>query len=575
MAPLRRVAASEGGFTLVEILVALTILLIASVAFVPLFVYVAEASDANQARLVATNLAISQIEKIRALSYEKVGTKGGNPPGDIPHEQKETVGGREYIIRTDIWWVNDPSDDDASGNDPIPYDYKRVKVTVTAPGLFAGSVTTSLDIRTLVALEGEEEVFPGGNILAQAFRGWRPPDEDPDKDPDEQTVEGVRIDLLTGPSAPQTLWTDERGQALFAILYEGDYAVAADASAQGMMVRPLQEEQTVSVSEAMTTQATFEVERPCHLALKLRNKDTGAPISSGGEVILVSPFAGEIRRTFAADKNGVIEESLLGDIWPVGAGYPGYAYDLKVLADGYLPYHLQADPDRPWDGTFASPGETKTIAIDLVPATASVTVTSATTDAPVTGATVEIYVHTWVYDAETGSWTDSCSASPLQTALTEADGRASFHLPDNSPHEPLPELGQYTRYCVRVSAPGYLDFGPEHGAFWVSGGQQMTEAGAIDTYSVSLRPDFRRIRVRTEWSDGSPRDHVRILVTGPGGYRQEKKTGAEGTPGEAVFENLARGTYYVYRRSSGDWSDEKILNVQWGEYLVTYTYTRR
>lgn len=573
MAPLRRVAASEGGFTLVEILVALTLLLIASVAFVPLFVYVAEASDANQAQLVATNLANSVVEQIRALPYEDVGTVGGNPAGVIPHERTETVGGRTYTIRTDIWWVNDPSDD-AGGNDPIPYDYKRVRVTVTAPGLFAGSVTTSLDIRTLVSLEGEEEVFPGGNILAQAFRGWRttPGEEIP--------VEGVRIDLLTGPSTaqtllPQTLWTDERGQALFAILPEGDYAVAADASAQGMMVRPLQEEQTVSVSDAMTTQATFEVELPCHLALQLRNEDTGALISSGGQVILVSPFVGEIRRTFT---NGVIPDSLLGHIWPVGAGYPG-RYDLKVLADGYLPYHLQADPDRPWDGTFASPGETKTITIDLVPATASVTVTSATTDAPVTGATVDIYVHTWVYHAETGSWTDSCSGSPLQTALTEANGRASFQLPDNVPHEPLPEIGQYTRYCVKVSASGYRAFGPEHGAFWVGGGQQMTEAGAVDTYGVSLQPTFSSIRVRAEHLNGNPRNDVPIRVVGPGGYDQVKLTGAEGIPGEALFEDLARGTYYVYRWSppgrSGQWSDERVVDVQWGEHFVTYTYTYR
>ncbi|HHY94534.1 MAG TPA: type II secretion system protein, partial [Firmicutes bacterium] len=498
--------ADERGFSLVELLVALTILLIASVAFVPLFVYVAEASDANQAKLVATNLTNSVVEQIRSLPYEGVGTVGGNPAGAIPHERTQTIEGRRYTIRTDIWWVNDPSDDDASGNDPIPYDYKRVKVTVTARGLFAGSVTTSQDIRTLVALEGEEEVFPGGNVLAQVFRGWRttPGEEIP--------VEGVRIDLTGGPSALQTLWTDERGQALFAILQEGDYTVTADASPQGMMIHPLQVEQTATVSEAMTTQATFEAERPCHLALELRNKDTGALITSGGQVILVSPFAGELPRVFTADMKGTIPSSLLGDIWPVGAGYPGYAYGLKVLADGHLPYDLQTDPDRAWDGTFASPGETKTLTIDLVPATASVTVTSATTGAAVTGATVEISVHTWVYHPETGSWTDSCSAFPLQTALTEANGRASFRLPDNIPYEPLPGSDEYTRYCVKVSASGYLDFGPEHGAFWVSGGQQMREAGAIATYGVSLQPEFRRIRVRTERLDGNPRNDVRIRV---------------------------------------------------------------
>ncbi|MCL6480017.1 MAG: hypothetical protein K6T65_16760, partial [Peptococcaceae bacterium] len=218
-----------------------------------------------------------------------------------------------------------------------------------------------------------------------------------------------------------------------------------------------------------------------------------------------------------------------------------------------------------------SPGKTKDLTIGLTPATANVTVSSAGSGSPVSGARVEIYLHTYTY--QSGGWTESCT--PVDTASTGGDGVAAFALPDNDPYAPPPvpqEGSRYFRYCVRVTSAGFLPFGPAHSAFWVTGGQQMTEYGPVDTYPVNLQPDFRRIRVQAQWSNGTPRNNVLIRVQGPGGYDVQKQTGAEGVPGEALFDNLSPGTYQVTRRQGNRWVDPRQVEAVSGEYLVTYIY---
>lgn len=360
---------ARGGFTLVEVVVALTLLLVASLAFAPLYVYISQKSQDNQARLAATSIAAGLVEEIRGLPYDQIGTVGGNPAGVIEPEKKVFINGIEALVRTRIFWVDDPSDNDSNGKDPIPYDYKRVRVTVSAPGLFTGRVVQVADIRTLAALEGEEEVFQGGNIRVTAVRGWNPgPGDIP------PPAEGVRVDIVEGPDAPQTLWTGGDGKALFAALRAGKYVVRAEAGALGMMVRPGGEEQEVSVTEGATSEAVFEVETPCRIeAITLQGQ--GPPVTEG-KIILTTPFKDKNRRPITRGgefcKDDISEGRLskswidehIGDLWPVGV----YGLTVKDVP-GYQPYELDTsdvDPDT-WNGQFTRPGQSKQVVVTLTP----------------------------------------------------------------------------------------------------------------------------------------------------------------------------------------------------------------
>ena len=103
---------NDKGFTLVEILVSLVLLLILVVAFVPLFTFVAQAVSNNSSKDTATALANQQIEYLRTLPFlvrtvgggietdpnvPQLGFVGGNPVGSIPAAdavQIVTLGGK-------------------------------------------------------------------------------------------------------------------------------------------------------------------------------------------------------------------------------------------------------------------------------------------------------------------------------------------------------------------------------------------------------------------------------------------------------------------------------------------------
>lgn len=117
----------------------------------------------------------------------------GDPAGVIPQEETKTIDNINFTIKTNIWWVDDPYDNDASGYGALPYDYKRVEVTVKSPSLFTGEVVQTANIDTLASMEGEEEAYPGGNIRVIMQRGWQTGSE-------PEPVSGAKVELVTDPA---------------------------------------------------------------------------------------------------------------------------------------------------------------------------------------------------------------------------------------------------------------------------------------------------------------------------------------------------------------------------------------
>lgn len=529
----------QDGFTLVEMIIALTLLLLVALSFIPMFVFISEGSQNNRMRLIALKLASSKIEEIRALPYDQVGTVEGNPTGAIPQEETKEIDGVTFTIKTNIWWVDDPSDNDPSGHDPFPYDYKRVRVTVTSPSLFTGEVIKTASINTLTSLEGEEEAYPGSNIRVMVQRGWQIGNE-------SEPVSNAKVELNDGPSAPQTQFTDEMGKILFAMLDKGFYTVNVDPQIKGLMTRPDHMEQGVDLAEGTTQSLIFEVEYPCYLEVYLINKHTGEPISAGGTMILQTPFIGDLVKTFTPEMNGFISTNIFGDVWPIGEGSFGNAYGLKVLAEGYLPYNMSDDPEAVWDGKFTAPGEKKTITIGLTPANAIIKVIDSSTEVPVLEASVKVYRHS----------DGNCSSEPVAEVVTNEDGTVSFALP---------EYTGDTYYCVRVTKEGYNTF-EKHYAFQVINGKQVGDIGLIDTYLVRLEPITVSIRVVVTNLFGYPVRDELIRLEGPNGYDQQKTTDRNG---EALFTNLEPGRYTVSRRRLFRW-ERKTVNTVNGEYIVEF-----
>ncbi|HHV16538.1 MAG TPA: carboxypeptidase regulatory-like domain-containing protein [Gelria sp.] len=314
----------ESGFTLVEILVALVILLLVVTACFPLFTMATKITHENRARMIAAELAKRELEHILAqvtpsnyISEEdgaplKTGISeyyfddDGNPLLDENGSYSDTPDPDSrfalFEARKIVQWVDDPADGLFSdGDDKNPFDYKALTIEVSCPSLFTGKVTKKADFKTFVAREGSTSPISG--VIIEVVRGWT--DENGERIP----VEGAIVTLDgTGPS--HMAMTNADGQALIPMTFPDDntvYSYQVQTERLGMITRPDQPATEVEARPYVTSYKQVEMEEPATLNLKF------APSQEKFDVTLDG--VGESRvKTVAAGQSSVT----FTDLWPAG-----------------------------------------------------------------------------------------------------------------------------------------------------------------------------------------------------------------------------------------------------------------
>jgi hypothetical protein len=117
------------GFSLVEVLVAGVVLVIGLIFIAQFFTSTAARILTSDTRSLMAQIATQQIETVRGLQYDDVGTVGGHPPGQLQPSENITVEGRTFRIQRSVTYYQDPS---YSG--PYPANYRRVTVKVSQIG---------------------------------------------------------------------------------------------------------------------------------------------------------------------------------------------------------------------------------------------------------------------------------------------------------------------------------------------------------------------------------------------------------------------------------------------------------
>lgn len=162
------------GFTLIETLLALVILLLLMVGIWGMARLGFKAVGEAQARITASALANQQMETIRNLPYDSIGTAGGIPSGALAQVQTKTVNSVLYTIKTAVVYVDDAFDgvgmNDANG---IEADYKSVRVEVDWSGTFS-SIKPVL-FYTKITPKGIETTAGGGTIAINVFNAAAAP----------------------------------------------------------------------------------------------------------------------------------------------------------------------------------------------------------------------------------------------------------------------------------------------------------------------------------------------------------------------------------------------------------------
>ncbi len=152
------------GFTLIEAMVVLFVVSLITLTFYETWNLGTKHIANAKYRLGATALANQQMEIIRSLIFDDIGTVSGIPSGTLAQDQTLHVNNTVYDVHTVVQFVDDPTDGTlAAGTDLAPNDYKKVTITVSWGD---ASDSETVDTTSIFSLDGVESVAAGTGILS-------------------------------------------------------------------------------------------------------------------------------------------------------------------------------------------------------------------------------------------------------------------------------------------------------------------------------------------------------------------------------------------------------------------------
>ena len=125
----------QKGFTLIETLIGSALFIIIGTAVYMSYANILDISVASQLNNIGLSVLDNELEVIRNIPYESVGTIGGVPAGILPQEKNIQYGGINFVLNASVRNIDDPFDGVVGGvpNDTAPADYKLVELELTCP----------------------------------------------------------------------------------------------------------------------------------------------------------------------------------------------------------------------------------------------------------------------------------------------------------------------------------------------------------------------------------------------------------------------------------------------------------
>jgi Tfp pilus assembly protein PilV len=270
----------EDGFTIVEVLVAVTVLVIAMIGVALLFENTIIASGNTRNRVVAANLATEQMETVRGQAADPtkftVIPQGQTvlPATPIVAGNAQLVNGIQYTVTQDVQFVGQSSSTSSCDSPSASTgQIMQVSETVTWPDM-AGTKPVN-EVTTLAPPVGAYSAS-SGSIATKIF------------DSTGAVSDNVNVQI-TGPTTA-TQQTTAEGCAYFAFLPVGTYTVTViEGTGVGdqEVVAPAQ---TASVSVGQTVSLQFLYDSPATIVATLPSpaNTAGAPAHATGMSLSVA-----------------------------------------------------------------------------------------------------------------------------------------------------------------------------------------------------------------------------------------------------------------------------------------------
>ena len=180
----------QNGVTLIETIIGVAVFAIISFAIYQSLSALLEAYSVAKVRLAASHLFVQEMELVRNLRFEDVGTVGGVPPGILLATSTKEKEGNTFDVTRTVRNIDDPFDGTVGGspNDLSPADYKLVEIQLNCTSC---SFPTNYIFSGRAAAKGLETASTNGSLFVQVL------------DASGQPVPNANVSILNTTLTPQ------------------------------------------------------------------------------------------------------------------------------------------------------------------------------------------------------------------------------------------------------------------------------------------------------------------------------------------------------------------------------------
>jgi hypothetical protein len=272
----------------------------------------------TKARIGAVALVNEQIEFLRSLPYDDVGTVGGIPSGAIPQVETVSLNNIEYTRRTFIQFVDAPEDGEgALDENGVTADYKRAKVEVSWN---VRSGTKSFFAVSNIVPKGIETLEGGGTISITVIDALGVPIPSAEVHIENNTLATpVSVDTFTNSAGKVLFPGSPAGSSYEIIATKSGYSTAQTYDADAANPNP--NPGHLTVVEGEVTSATFQID-----ILASKTVRTFSPEADGEFIDLFGDMSGISLQSSTTVSGGQL---VLADF---GEGYEpdGYAFSVDI-----------------------------------------------------------------------------------------------------------------------------------------------------------------------------------------------------------------------------------------------------
>jgi len=245
------------GFSLVEVLVASSLMLIVFVGITGAFQAILELASHNKSKVSALAIASERMEFIRNLPYDDIGTVSGIPSGAIPQTEIVSLNGIDYTRRVLVQYVDAPEDGTESADENgITADYKRVKVEVS--WATRNATSTVFSVSNFVP-KGIETIAGGGTLIINVLNALGVPVAAADVHIENNTLDPVvSIDTFTNTEGKVLFPGSPAGSSYEITVTKAGYSTAKTYDSD--VTNPNPSPGHLSVIEGETTVSTFQID---------------------------------------------------------------------------------------------------------------------------------------------------------------------------------------------------------------------------------------------------------------------------------------------------------------------------